>query len=42
MGAILEVELNKLKQKYEIVGNVRGKGLMQGIELVIDKQSKVT
>ena len=28
MGAILTTELNKMKNKYEIVGDVRGKGLM--------------
>jgi len=32
--------LNKLKQKYNIIGDVRGKGLLLGIELVKDRQSK--
>jgi 4-aminobutyrate aminotransferase len=31
---------NEWKQKYEIVGDVRGKGLMIGIEIVKDKKSK--
>lgn len=31
---------NEWKEKYEIVGDVRGKGLMIGIELVTDKKSK--
>eukprot|EP00761_Pharyngomonas_kirbyi_P011804 gb/GECH01011830.1/.p1 GENE.gb/GECH01011830.1/~~gb/GECH01011830.1/.p1 ORF type:complete len:486 (+),score=121.14 gb/GECH01011830.1/:1-1458(+) len=30
----------KLKDKYEIVGDVRGKGLMLGMEIVKDKESK--
>ena len=37
MGEILKVELNKLKEKYEIVGDIRGKGLMMGMEVVTDK-----
>jgi len=32
--------LNKLKQKHNIIGDVRGKGLLLGIELVKDRQSK--
>jgi alanine-glyoxylate transaminase/(R)-3-amino-2-methylpropionate-pyruvate transaminase len=32
--------LNKLKEKHNIIGDVRGKGLMLGIELVKDRQSK--
>jgi alanine-glyoxylate transaminase/(R)-3-amino-2-methylpropionate-pyruvate transaminase len=32
--------LNKLKEKYNIIGDVRGKGLLLGIELVKDRQSK--
>jgi 4-aminobutyrate aminotransferase len=31
---------NEWKEKYEIVGDVRGKGLMIGIEIVKDKKSK--
>jgi len=31
---------HKLQDKYEIVGDVRGQGLMLGIEFVKDKQSK--
>ncbi|MHB8566133.1 MAG: acetyl ornithine aminotransferase family protein [Nitrososphaerales archaeon] len=31
---------NEWKEKYEIVGDVRGKGLMIGIELVKDKKTK--
>jgi alanine-glyoxylate transaminase/(R)-3-amino-2-methylpropionate-pyruvate transaminase len=32
--------LNKLKETYNIIGDVRGKGLLLGIELVKDRQSK--
>ena len=32
--------LNSLKEKHNIIGDVRGKGLMLGIELVKDRQSK--
>jgi alanine-glyoxylate transaminase/(R)-3-amino-2-methylpropionate-pyruvate transaminase len=32
--------LNELKEKYESIGDVRGKGLLLGIELVKDRQSK--
>jgi len=32
--------LNKLKDKYSIIGDVRGKGLMLGMELVKDRNTK--
>jgi alanine-glyoxylate transaminase/(R)-3-amino-2-methylpropionate-pyruvate transaminase len=32
--------LNKLKEKHNLIGDVRGKGLMLGIELVKDRHSK--
>src|SRR5437763_1071630 len=32
--------LNKLKGKHNVIGDVRGKGLLLGIELVKDRQSK--
>jgi alanine-glyoxylate transaminase/(R)-3-amino-2-methylpropionate-pyruvate transaminase len=32
--------LEKLKEKYNIIGDVRGKGLMLGIELVKDRTTK--
>jgi len=40
MGDYLFAELTTLKAKHEIIGDVRGKGLILGIELVSDRQSK--
>lgn len=39
-GRLLLDGLNKLKDKYEIIGDVRGLGLMIGVELVADRQTK--
>jgi len=40
IGTYFLNELAKLRDEYEIVGDVRGKGLMIGIEMVEDKGSK--
>jgi 4-aminobutyrate aminotransferase-like enzyme len=41
MGNILRNGLETLKEKYpEIIGDVRGMGLMQAIELVVDETKK--
>jgi len=40
MGEYLLKGLKKLQEKSKIVGDVRGKGLLAGIELVKDKKSK--
>jgi len=40
-GAYLHGRLEELKDKHEIVGDVRGMGLMQAIELVEDRKTKV-
>jgi len=40
MGSILKTGLDALYEKYPIIGEVRGRGLMQGIELVTDRESK--
>ncbi|MHA3962066.1 MAG: aspartate aminotransferase family protein [Candidatus Thorarchaeota archaeon SMTZ1-45] len=39
-GAYLLKRLNELKDKYDVVGDVRGIGLMVGIEFVKDKKTK--
>ncbi len=40
IGKKILAGLNKLKEKHKLIGDVRGKGLMLGIELVKDRQSK--
>ncbi len=40
LGIMLRAGLDKLKEKYTIIGDVRGRGLMQGIELVKDRSTK--
>jgi 4-aminobutyrate aminotransferase len=39
VGAYLEAGLNKLKGKYDCIGDVRGLGMMLGVEIVGDKQT---
>ena len=39
VGAYLKDGLNKLKGKYECIGDVRGYGMMLGVEFVTDKTS---
>ena len=40
VGAALHGVLKKLQTRHEIIGDVRGRGLMQAIELVSDRRSK--
>ncbi|MED6173734.1 hypothetical protein PIB30_062421 [Stylosanthes scabra] len=40
VGTHLKERLNSLKDKYELIGDVRGKGLMLGVEFVTDRQLK--
>ncbi|NVN49846.1 aspartate aminotransferase family protein [Mycolicibacterium hippocampi] len=40
LGRTLAERLGKMRDRYEQVGDVRGRGLLQGIELVSDKASK--
>jgi 4-aminobutyrate aminotransferase len=39
VGGYLEAGLRKLQEKYECIGDVRGLGMMLGVEFVTDKQS---
>jgi 4-aminobutyrate aminotransferase-like enzyme len=39
MGKVLRDGLEALKGKYTIIGDVRGRGLMQGVELVHDEKA---
>ena len=39
-GSYLLKIFNEWKEKYEIIGDVRGKGLMIGVEIVKDKKSR--
>jgi 4-aminobutyrate aminotransferase-like enzyme len=40
VGAYLRQRLDELKDKHRTIGDVRGLGLMQGIELVKDRETK--
>ncbi len=40
VGGHLQEGFNRLKDKHDLIGDVRGKGLMLGIELVKDRDSK--
>jgi 4-aminobutyrate aminotransferase len=40
VGGYLREKLEGLKDKYPVIGDVRGMGLMQGLELVKDRETK--
>jgi 2,2-dialkylglycine decarboxylase (pyruvate) len=40
LGERLEAGLRDLQQRYEVIGDVRGRGLLWGVELVTDRQSR--
>jgi adenosylmethionine-8-amino-7-oxononanoate aminotransferase len=39
-GDVLRAGFERLAQKYAVIGDIRGKGLLQGIEFVRDKKTK--
>jgi len=39
-GAYLRGKLVELQQRYEVIGDVRGEGMLLGVELVTDRESK--
>jgi 2,2-dialkylglycine decarboxylase (pyruvate) len=40
MGGYLRANLESLQQKYEAIGEIRGKGLLLGIDLVKDRETR--
>jgi 4-aminobutyrate aminotransferase-like enzyme len=40
VGAVMLAKLETLKEKYRFIGDVRGKGLMLGLDLVKDRATK--
>ena len=40
VGGYLRERLDGLKEKHQVIGDVRGMGLMQGLELVKDRETK--
>ena len=41
LGNYLKSQLKKLQQKYTVIGDIRGRGLLIGVELVTDRETKV-
>jgi 4-aminobutyrate aminotransferase-like enzyme len=41
MGLVLQAGLRKLQSRYWCIGDVRGRGLMAGLEIVADRETKV-
>jgi 2,2-dialkylglycine decarboxylase (pyruvate) len=40
IGAHWRANMERLQQRYELIGDIRGRGILQGIELVRDRRSK--
>jgi len=40
LGEYLKAQLLDLQQRHAVIGDVRGRGLLQGVEMVKDRQSK--
>jgi len=42
LGGVLRDGLLAIQDRHEIVGDVRGRGLLQGVEIVVDRTTKVS
>jgi 2,2-dialkylglycine decarboxylase (pyruvate) len=40
LGGILRRGLEQIAHRHEIVGDIRGRGLLAGLELVVDRETK--
>jgi 2,2-dialkylglycine decarboxylase (pyruvate) len=40
LGGILRHGLEQIARRHEVVGDIRGRGLLVGVELVVDRQTK--
>lgn len=40
LGAVLRTGLLEIQSRHDVVGDVRGRGLLQGVELVLDRTTK--
>jgi len=40
LGGILRQGLDQIARRHEAVGDIRGRGLLAGLELVVDRQTK--
>ena len=40
VGAYLQQQLSALQQRHAAIGDLRGRGLLHGVELVLDRQTK--
>ncbi len=40
LGRVLRAGLLEIQDRHQVVGDVRGRGLLQGVELVLDRESK--
>ena len=40
LGSVLRAGLLAIQDRHQVVGDVRGRGLLQGVELVVDRETK--
>ena len=40
LGALMSARLHELQDRHAVIGDVRGRGLLQGLELVLDRRTK--